>query len=572
MTDLRAPFGYVRRLSMTSGKNDLRIKFELAPDAAARLRDRLAESHSEKKAARSDTLNSIYYDTDKRSLYEAGLSLRARQNGAGHQVQLMEFSNGATHYAPDRVEWEETVFTERPDFTIVSAHPYPSVLSEKVRHALKPVFKTRTKRTSHLISRGGSAIALTVDDHKLDAGDQSATFSEVEVALKHGEPSELFQFVWALDETVPLRLAVEGEGARGYRLLNNQPEEIIKTTPVHLREGMNSADAFRVIAHSCLHQVAGNERAMCAGNADALHQMRIGFRRLRTALSVFSSFLADSQIETIKAEIRWMTGVLSPARDLDVFLNEVVLPLRREYREESGLQSLYRSYSAQRAKAYERARQAANSVRFRALMLELAAWIETGPWTMNQNEPARIARARPVESFSVEELTRRRRKVKKGGKHLASITPVARHELRIRVKKLRYAAEFFAKLFPGKKRRKRELLASLKKLQDALGDVNDVAVQAGLRGEMVAGAKGGRKTAAQKNQHRAFAAGLIIGHQKARLESLLNSAEDAFASFKDAKAFWKGHEPAPVLSAQPAQQIAPALPAPEAPSKPSQAA
>jgi len=248
--------------------------------------------------------------------------------------------------------------------------------------------------------------------------------------------------------------------------------------------------------------------------------------------------------------------VLAPARELDVFLAEVMLPLRREYREEKGLQSLYRSYSAQRARAYERARQAANSVRFRSLMLELAAWIETGPWTMNHNEPTRLARARPIEAFAVEELTRRRKKVKKVGGHLAELDPQARHELRIRVKKLRYAAEFFSKLFPGKKRRKREVLSSLKKLQDALGDVNDVAVQAGLKGEMVGGAKvatKGRKRAAQNSQQRAFAAGLIIGHQKARLESLLQSAGDAFDDFKDAKPFWAVPQP-------PAPAPAPTLP------------
>jgi triphosphatase len=556
---------------MATEANNLRMKFELAHDAAARLRDRLDEDHED--AAASDTLTSVYYDTEDLALYEAGLSLRLRNNGDGRHVQLVEFPNGATHYAADHIEWEETIASERPDFVGPNDHAYPPVLNEKLRNALKPVFRSRVKRTSHLVTRGNAEIGVTIDDNKVDTGEHSAAFSEVEVALKRGEPSELFQFVWMLDETVPLRLAVEAEGARGYRLLKNEPEEVIKTVSIPLQAGMTSADAFRVIAHSCLHQVAGNERAMCAGNAAALHQMRVGLRRLRTALSVFSGFLLDSQIDTIKAEIKWMSRVLAPARELDVFLTEVVLPLRREYREEAGLQSLYRSYSAQRAKAYERARQAANSVRFRALMLELAAWIETGPWTMNQNEPARIARARPIAPFAVEELTRRRKKVKKEGKRLTQLNPAERHELRIRVKKLRYAAEFFSKLFPGKKRRKRELLASLKKLQDALGDVNDVAVQAGLRGEIIRGPKtrGGR-AGAQRNQHRAFAAGLIIGHQKARLESLLNSAEDAYDDFNATKAFWKGFEPAPAPQVQPVPLPTPILPPPAAINEPSQAA
>ena len=111
------------------------------------------------------------------------------------------------------------------------------------------------------------------------------------------------------------------------------------------------------------------------------------------------------------------------------------------------------------------------------------------------------------------------------------------------------------------------MLAILKKLQDALGDVNDVAVQAGLKGEIIGG-KGG-KSATAKNQHRAFASGLIIGHQKARLESLMNSAEDAFSDFKDAKTFWKGFDvPAP----RPGHDHPASEASPEATNKPPQAA
>ena len=68
------------------------------------------------------------------------MSLRLRNNGSGHHVQLVEFPNGATHYASDRVEWEETVASERPNFALANGHSYPPELSEKVRHALKPVF------------------------------------------------------------------------------------------------------------------------------------------------------------------------------------------------------------------------------------------------------------------------------------------------------------------------------------------------------------------------------------------------------------------------------------------------
>src|SRR5215813_12774926 len=98
-------------VNMHVDKGTLRMRFELAPDAAARLREQLTE----KRAPRADVLTSVYYDTDSLSLYEDGLSLRVLKNGGSAQhLQLVEFPNGATHYASDRVEWEDVVHGDRP--------------------------------------------------------------------------------------------------------------------------------------------------------------------------------------------------------------------------------------------------------------------------------------------------------------------------------------------------------------------------------------------------------------------------------------------------------------------------
>jgi CHAD domain-containing protein len=54
----------------------------------------------------------------------------------------------------------------------------------------------------------------------------------------------------------------------------------------------------------------------------------------------------------------------------------------------------------------------------------------------------------------------------------------SRHKLRIQAKKVRYASEFFAGLFPGKKalKRREKFLSGLESVQDCLGDLNDIAV------------------------------------------------------------------------------------------------
>src|SRR5262249_13130306 len=109
-----------------------------------------------------------------------------------------------------------------------------------------------------------------------------------------------------------------------------------------------------------------------------------------------------------------------------------------------------------------RARTAVESLRFRDLALDTAAWIETGDWTRNPNDAAGVRRRRRFAQGAAEELRRQGKKILKRGKHLDSWAPQHRHKLRIQGKKLRYAAEFFAPAFPRKSavRRRKDFVAS----------------------------------------------------------------------------------------------------------------
>ena len=153
----------------------------------------------------------------------------------------------------------------------------------------------------------------------------------------------------------------------------------------------------------------------------------------------------------------------------------------------SGVAVLLRELRQKRENAFARARAAVESPRFRGLVLEIAAWIESGDWTRNANDLACRLRERPVAAAAAEELRRRRKSILKRGKRLDELDSQRRHRLRIQAKKLRYAAEFFAGAFPSKKsqRRRENFVADLEKLQDALGDLNDIAVHESLSAQLV---------------------------------------------------------------------------------------
>jgi CHAD domain-containing protein len=56
--------------------------------------------------------------------------------------------------------------------------------------------------------------------------------------------------------------------------------------------------------------------------------MRVGLRRLRAALSFFKELVQGGDTKSVKAELKWLTDQLGPARELDVLIEERVDTLR----------------------------------------------------------------------------------------------------------------------------------------------------------------------------------------------------------------------------------------------------
>jgi triphosphatase len=196
-----------------------------------------------------------------------------------------------------------------------------------------------------------------------------------------------------------------------------------------------------------------------------------------------------------------------------------------------------RELQQKRKDALARARAAVESPRFRDLALDTAAWIETGYWTRNPNDAVGMLRQRSFAALAAEQLRRRWKKILKSGKCLDTLDPQHRHRLRIQAKKLRYAAEFFAPAFPRKKsmRRRKDFVASLQQLQDALGELNDIAVNEKLL-EQLDGEDAGAKQHGGRIR-KAFVARLS-GREEARTGPVLKEAERAYAAFAKSKPFW----------------------------------
>jgi triphosphatase len=180
----------------------------------------------------------------------------------------------------------------------------------------------------------------------------------------------------------------------------------------------------------------------------------------------------------------------------------------------------------QRAAATREAQAALAGTAFQHLLVRFAEWLEGGMPEAPE----------PLASFAGDVLSRRRRKLAKAGP-LAALTDDALHELRIRGKKLRYAAEFFAALYPDEKsdKARRRFSKALSKLQDDLGSVHDLAVAHNQRETLFADLE--PITAAGLS---AQLGELLDNHGPGR-KQLIRRAGRALDRVADAPAWWAEH-------------------------------
>jgi triphosphatase len=145
-------------------------------------------------------------------------------------------------------------------------------------------------------------------------------------------------------------------------------------------------------------------------------------------------------------------------------------------------------------------------------------------------------RQRPVAKFVAEAFARRKRKAIKQLEKIDSFAARRRHKLRIAVKKLRYACAFFAGVFGGGKRgRQRQRFAgTLKKIQTALGTLNDIEVHKAIAAKLVH-----RHKPTTEQAERAFAIGFVAGEEQRLIGSCLAAAKRNGRRLAKLPPFWR---------------------------------
>lgn len=324
-------------------------------------------------------------------------------------------------------------------------------------------------------------------------------------------------------------LSLQSKSERGYVQVRQATSLPVAAERVHLPPRANADEAFGSIVAHCLRHMMGNWAAVVdVRDAEGVHQMRVALRRLRSALSLFAAPFRPA-MAPMEDEVRWLGSVLGRARDLDVLLEEVFKPVAEAHGSDARLRALADLVRERQVTAWDELLAALGSERFRKLVFETSAATLLRSWA--QAAAGGGEALLPADKFACERLAARYARVRKIGKRIGVLDETERHALRIKLKKLRYAVDFFASLWP--KRRTAAFRERLGALQDVLGEMNDAAVARALVGDILAA-----RTNAAEAQAIAYAAGVVVGWHVGHLRDRAEKLEKRWQAFVAADPPW----------------------------------
>lgn len=417
-------------------------------------------------------LRATYFDTEDQRLARSGATLRYRLGDREPWTAKLP-----TEVAGVRIE------VSRPGTPAVPPADLVALLTRYTRGAaVHPGVVLRTRRTVHELRAADGRLLAEVDDDSvvvLDGRRIRQKFREIEVE-RHESGAKLLGVVGRL-LTAAGASPVETFTAKYIRALGAlAPADFPIVTPMPAKptaadvvSAALRADIGRVLDHDPLVRL----RLPLPGGDTAVHQMRVGCRRLRSDLKTFKPILDAAWVTRLRAELAWLAGALGAVRDAEVLRTHLhhtaeadpVAPL-----DEAGVARI----DAELAARYRAALAGLDAVlldsRYHRLLDELVEAARQPRFTARAGRPARVLLPR-LAAKPWHHLAYGRHGVTGAGE-LDSQSPDQQwHEVRIQAKRARYAVEAVASVSHDEAVR---LGKAIGKLQTQLGRHQDAAVAA----------------------------------------------------------------------------------------------
>lgn len=467
--------------------HELELKFAIPSYQQSVLRKNI-----DTKTAQQQRLSAYYFDTPNQDLAKKGIALRIRFEDSQWVQTLKTAGDGVAKRVelntvlsltgtPDTLDVSSLV----PDVSMITEQAVVAQLTsimplDELAQALTVQYFTDVQRTSRQIKKNNSRIEIAYDIGKVGIGHLNSQkpannpgltqsdIHEIEFELLEGDPSDLIEVAKTWCKKYKLYLSTVTKAQRGSLLLaNKQFAEPVKAdlAVLQLHKGISQFAFLQAVVNNCLVQILPNASAIAEGSPDGnlVHQLRVGIRRLRTALKHFK-FAQDYIDPNWLMVLKQTFSLLGEYRDKEI-LQIKTQPL---------LESVGAPHVEWSTAVDIMPIDAVRANDFQILLLELIGFTHLPV-------PADSPKAKAPVAKKLEKLFTA---IAAASDKFASLDTDSQHGVRKDLKSLRYVSEFAAPLFAsqtnGKKGKKatklNAFLQYLEPAQDVLGEYNDNVV------------------------------------------------------------------------------------------------
>lgn len=467
--------------------HELELKFAVPSYQQSVLRKNI-----DTKTAQQQRLSAYYFDTPNQDLAKKGIALRIRFEDSQWVQTLKTAGDGVAKRVelntvlsltgtPDTLDVSSLV----PDVSLITEQAVVAQLTsimplDQLAEALTVQYFTDVQRTSRQIKKNNSRIEIAYDIGKVGIGHLNSQkpannhgltqsdIHEIEFELLEGDPSDLIEVAKTWCKKYKLYLSTVTKAQRGSLLLaNKQFAEPVKAdlAVLQLHKGISQFAFLQAVVNNCLVQILPNASAIAEGSPDGslVHQLRVGIRRLRTALKHFK-FAQDYIDPNWLMVLKQTFSLLGEYRDKEI-LQIKTQPL---------LESVGAPHVEWSTAVDIMPIDAVRANDFQILLLELIGFTHLPV-------PADSPKAKAPVAKKLEKLFTA---IAAASDKFASLDTDSQHGVRKDLKSLRYVSEFAAPLFAsqtnGKKGKKatklNAFLQYLEPAQDVLGEYNDNVV------------------------------------------------------------------------------------------------
>ena len=491
---------------------EFELKFEIPPANLKGVTAALIEGKSIRRRFQAS-----YFDTVDGALAADGIEVRLRKEGR----QWIQTAKRSTADLLARLE-------HNVDLPSYGAHKLPTVDLSRHRYGpigkfidkalglkrnqsypkLELLYSTDVQRVTKSTTSGMSVVEVTLDQGCIFCDAKSRAICELEVELKRGVPLDAVKVARQICAAHGLWISTISKSIKGQRLCGLPP---FKTVPsaasISFSRHATRQDMINAAVEDCLAQILPNISELAQGSQDPehIHLLRVGIRKLRTALR-------DLKDVSHTIDPAWEAALVQAFKLLGTYRDHshLMLVLQSQWLAAGGPAVDFASGSHKLHDVV----QAVRASELQDALIGLIAFV-------NRDVPRELGNSGALRKEISAHLDKLHRDALRYGRKFSASSQTQQHNVRKRFKRLRYSIEFAAPLFAARKAR--ALTAALKPVQDALGLYNDELMALQTLGVLAA------------DDPRAW---FGVGWLTARIESNVKSCVREIKNFASVQPFW----------------------------------